>query len=98
MRPDNPQPFEHQAKARIAFVIKTSPFVVLNNLFRNRSFDLGRIAAKSILPTRPSKSMGGPMSAPKRPTVVIVVDGFDPAYLEHGFANGTLPTMKSFKE
>jgi phosphonoacetate hydrolase len=34
---------------------------------------------------------------PKRPTVVIVVDGFDPAYLEHGFANGTLPRMKSFK-
>jgi phosphonoacetate hydrolase len=28
--------------------------------------------------------------------VVIVVDGFDPAYLEHGFANGTLPRMKSF--
>jgi phosphonoacetate hydrolase len=36
--------------------------------------------------------------APKRPTVVIVVDGFDPAYLEHGFANGTLPTMKSFRQ
>jgi phosphonoacetate hydrolase len=36
--------------------------------------------------------------APRRPTVVIVVDGFDPAYLEHGIANGTLPTMKSFKE
>jgi len=33
---------------------------------------------------------------PMRPTVVIVVDGFDPAYLEHGFANGTLPRMKSF--
>jgi len=33
---------------------------------------------------------------PGRPTVVIVVDGFDPAYLEHGFANGTLPRMKSF--
>jgi phosphonoacetate hydrolase len=25
-----------------------------------------------------------------------VIDGFDPAYLEHGFANGTLPRMKSF--
>jgi phosphonoacetate hydrolase len=35
-------------------------------------------------------------AAPKRPTVVIVVDGFDPAYLDHGFANGTLPTMRSF--
>ncbi|WP_044999877.1 MULTISPECIES: phosphonoacetate hydrolase [unclassified Bradyrhizobium] len=37
-------------------------------------------------------------AAPKRPTVVICVDGFDPAYLEHGIANGTLPTMKSFKK
>ncbi|MBO4227201.1 phosphonoacetate hydrolase [Bradyrhizobium neotropicale] len=37
-------------------------------------------------------------AAPKRPTVVVCVDGFDPAYLEHGIANGTLPTMKSFKE
>lgn len=35
-------------------------------------------------------------AAPKRPTVVIVVDGFDPSYLERGLANGTLPTMKSF--
>jgi phosphonoacetate hydrolase len=39
---------------------------------------------------------GRSYAAPKRPTVVIVIDGFDPAYLEHGFANGTLPTMKSF--
>jgi phosphonoacetate hydrolase len=29
---------------------------------------------------------------------VIVVDGFDPAYLDHGIANGTLPAMKSFRE
>src|ERR1700720_373600 len=36
--------------------------------------------------------------APRRPTLVIVVDGFDPAYLEHGFANGSLPTMKSFEK
>jgi phosphonoacetate hydrolase len=35
--------------------------------------------------------------APRHPTVVIVVDGFDPAYLEHGLASGTLPTMRSFK-
>jgi phosphonoacetate hydrolase len=33
---------------------------------------------------------------PTRPTVVIVVDGFDPAYLGHGFAKGSLPRMKSF--
>ena len=36
--------------------------------------------------------------APRRPTVVIVVDGFDPAYLEHGLANGTLPTLQSFRK
>jgi phosphonoacetate hydrolase len=41
---------------------------------------------------------GRAYTAPKRPTVVIVLDGFDPAYLEHGFANGTLPVMKSLKE
>ena len=41
---------------------------------------------------------GRSYAAPKHPTVVIIVDGFDPAYLEHGIANGTLPTMKSFRE
>ena len=41
---------------------------------------------------------GRSYAAPKHATVIIVVDGFDPAYLEHGFANGTLPVMKSFKE
>ncbi len=41
---------------------------------------------------------GRTYAAPHRPTVVIVVDGFDPAYLEHGFSNGTLPTMQSFKQ
>ena len=41
---------------------------------------------------------GRTYAAPKHPTVIIVVDGFDPAYLEHGFANGTLPTMKSFEK
>ena len=54
-------------------------------------------AAKST-PTTSVEVNGRTYVAPKRPTVVIVVDGFDPAYLEHGFANGTLPTMKSFKE
>lgn len=41
---------------------------------------------------------GRTYALPKRPTVVIVVDGFDPSYLEHGIANGTLPTMASFKK
>jgi phosphonoacetate hydrolase len=34
---------------------------------------------------------------PARPTVVIVIDGFDPAYLQHGFRTGNLPVMKSFE-
>jgi phosphonoacetate hydrolase len=57
---------------------------------------------QSIAPSRISGTTvevnGQTYAAPKRPTVVIVVDGFDPAYLDHGIANGTLPTMKSFKE
>src|SRR6202046_1496933 len=39
---------------------------------------------------------GRTYAVPKRPTVIIIVYGFDPAYLEHGFANGTLPVMQSF--
>ena len=35
---------------------------------------------------------------PRRPTVVICVDGFDPAYLEHGIASGTLPTFARLRE
>jgi phosphonoacetate hydrolase len=54
-------------------------------------------AAKSS-PSTTVSANGRAYAAPKRPTVVIVVDGFDPAYLEHGFANGSLPTMKSFQE
>ena len=42
------------------------------------------------------KVNGRSYKLPARPTVVIVVDGFDPAYLEHGFANATLARMKSF--
>jgi hypothetical protein len=34
-----------------------------------------------------------------RTYAAIVIDGFDPAYLEQtGLANDTLPTMRSFKE
>ena len=43
------------------------------------------------------KVNGRAYAFPKRPTVIIVVDGFDPAYLDHGFKNGTLPNMKSFE-
>ena len=41
---------------------------------------------------------GRTYALPKRPTVVIVVDGFDPSYLDHGIRNGTLPNMASFKQ
>lgn len=41
---------------------------------------------------------GRTYAQPKTPTVIIIVDGFDPAYLEHGFRNGTLPIMKSFEK
>src|ERR1700722_10326652 len=59
--------------------------------------------SQSTMDTRPATATtvtvnGRSYAAPKRPTVVIVVDGFDPAYLEHGFANGTLPKMKTFQE
>jgi phosphonoacetate hydrolase len=33
---------------------------------------------------------------PERPTVVICVDGFDPAYLERGMTDGILPTIAGF--
>lgn len=33
---------------------------------------------------------------PQQPVVVICVDGFDPAYLEHGIADGVLPTIAGF--
>jgi phosphonoacetate hydrolase len=56
-------------------------------------------AARASTPANKIVAVNGRVySAPKRPTVVIVVDGFDPAYLQHGLANGTLPTLQSFKE
>jgi len=33
---------------------------------------------------------------PERPVVVICVDGFDPAYVEHGISAGILPTIAGF--
>ncbi len=33
---------------------------------------------------------------PELPVVVICVDGFDPAYVEHGIADGILPTIAGF--
>ena len=34
---------------------------------------------------------------PVRPTVIVCFDGFDPAYLARGVADGILPTLASFK-
>ena len=34
---------------------------------------------------------------PRRPTVVICVDGFDPAYLQEGLRDGILPNLAKFK-
>ncbi len=47
---------------------------------------------------KPVEANGRTYAMPKNPTVVIVVDGFDPEYLDHGIANGSLPTMASFKK
>ncbi|KAF2816272.1 alkaline phosphatase-like protein [Mytilinidion resinicola] len=33
---------------------------------------------------------------PRRPTVVICVDGFDPSYLQKGIEDGIIPTLSSF--
>jgi phosphonoacetate hydrolase len=35
---------------------------------------------------------------PERPVVVICVDGFDPAYVEHGIAHRILPTIAGFAD
>ncbi len=34
---------------------------------------------------------------PRRPTVILCIDGFDPAYLTHGMADGILPTIAAFQ-
>jgi phosphonoacetate hydrolase len=36
-------------------------------------------------------------SRPKRPTVVICIDGFDPAYLTRGMVDGIFPTISTFQ-
>jgi phosphonoacetate hydrolase len=85
------------AEAEIGSVIKASSCVVLNSLFAIGDL----IVVTSVARSSPGTTVevnGRVYAAPRRPTVVMVVDGFDPAYLEHGFANGTLPTMASFKE
>jgi len=47
--------------------------------------------------TAPIEVNGRSYAAPRQPVVVICLDGFDPEYLEHGIANGTLPTISAIK-
>lgn len=64
---------------------------------------LGGIGAAACL-TAPSLSLaaeqilvnGRAYRKPRRPTVVILVDGFDPAYLQQGLKDGILPTFARF--
>ncbi len=35
---------------------------------------------------------------PKQPTVVVTIDGGDPAYMDYGFSNGLIPNIESFKK
>jgi phosphonoacetate hydrolase len=64
----------------------------------NNHFTIGGLAVVTSATADTIVEVNGRTYAiPKRPTVVIVIDGFDPAYLECGFANGTLPTMAAFK-
>ncbi|KAJ9144627.1 Phosphonoacetate hydrolase [Pleurostoma richardsiae] len=39
---------------------------------------------------------GRTYALPKRPTVVICIDGFDPTYLSQGITSGILPTLNGF--
>src|SRR5262249_51743069 len=63
----------------------------------NRSLDMAIVEQHRLAGTTVAVN-GRSYAFPMRPTVVLVIDGFDPAYLEHGVANGILPVMKSFRE
>lgn len=53
---------------------------------------------KLSLPAQVDEIMvnGRAYALPKRPTVVICLDGFDPEYLHRGIADGVLPTITGF--
>ena len=69
-----------------------SPIERRSKLDTSRLFPTGvQTVTNSIATPRPVAGTmvevnGRTYAAPKRPTVVIVIDGFDPAYLEHGLA------------
>src|ERR1700739_2535359 len=45
----------------------------------------------------PIEVNGRTYAMPRQPVIVILLDGFDPEYLEEGIANGTLPTMRALR-
>src|SRR5262249_7576033 len=71
-------------RARSAFAVSMRP-------------DMTELSTTALPVDRRTITVNGREYAlPHRPTVVICVDGFDPAYLEHGFKTGSLPTMQRF--
>lgn len=50
----------------------------------------------TVSPTESIILHGITYKLPRRPTVVVCVDGFDPSYLEQGIADGILPNLASF--
>jgi phosphonoacetate hydrolase len=55
------------------------------------------LACPATAATFPTVSVNGrSYRAPRRPTVVICVDGFDPAYLQQGLKDGSLPNLARF--
>ena len=48
--------------------------------------------------TKPTVEINGRnYNWPRKPVVVICIDGGDPAYMDHGFSAGILPTVEKFK-
>src|SRR5215469_5305918 len=69
---------------RVAFTVRMPIFDALVS-------DNGRFAMSAMIELN-----GRRYRQPERPTVVICVDGFDPAYVERGIADGILPTVGGF--
>lgn len=72
------------------YVTVTSSLIFLEYEKQRRSCQFLESQSPSI------KLHGRTYKLPRRPTVVICVDGFDPQYLIRGIEDGILPTMASF--
>ncbi|WP_420142227.1 phosphonoacetate hydrolase [Sphingomonas sp.] len=62
------------------------------------------LAAGALIPASAGAMLAGPVEVngrtyrlPRRPTVAICVDGFDPAYLEQGVRDGLMPNLARFR-